>query len=57
MYSGKGAEWHYMGRYAESFFPSYEHYIKPWENGINEILIRRNENGRNTIDIENETGL
>ena len=30
MYSGKGVVWHYMGRYAESFFPCYDHYIQPW---------------------------
>ena len=29
MNSGKGVVWHYMGRYAESFFPSYDHYIQP----------------------------
>ena len=29
MYSGKGVVWHYVGRYAESFFPSYDHYIQP----------------------------
>ena len=34
MYSGKGLVWHYMGRYAESFFPSYDHYIQPCRTNV-----------------------